>query len=91
MTSALIRSEPNSRTALLNATRKLHDFEKHTDCGFEEGAFPERRPCRSVKAWKRAVLKRYLDEQEGTPVDDIWDDVLPIQAQAQERLGYPTL
>jgi site-specific DNA-methyltransferase (adenine-specific) len=31
-----------------------------------------------------------LDEQEGTPIDDIWDDVLPIQAQASERLGYPT-
>lgn len=35
-------------------------------------------------------LKRFLDEQEGTPVDDIWDDILPIQAQAAERLGYPT-
>jgi len=35
-------------------------------------------------------LKRYLDEQEGTPIDDIWDDILPIQAQAAERLGYPT-
>ncbi|MGB9004937.1 MAG: site-specific DNA-methyltransferase, partial [Candidatus Aminicenantales bacterium] len=36
------------------------------------------------------ALKRYLDEQEGTPVDDIWTDILPVQAQAQERLGYPT-
>ena len=35
-------------------------------------------------------LKRYLDEQEGTPVDDLWDDILPIQAQSKERLGYPT-
>ena len=35
-------------------------------------------------------LKRYLDEQEGTPIDDIWDDILPISPQAQERLGYPT-
>lgn len=35
-------------------------------------------------------LKRYLDEQEGTPIDDIWDDLSPIQAQAAERLGYPT-
>jgi site-specific DNA-methyltransferase (adenine-specific) len=36
------------------------------------------------------ALKRYLDEQEGNPVDDIWSDVAPVQAQAQERLGYPT-
>jgi len=35
-------------------------------------------------------LKRYLDEQEGTPIDDIWQDVPPIQAQASERLGYET-
>jgi site-specific DNA-methyltransferase (adenine-specific) len=36
------------------------------------------------------ALKRYLDEQEGNPVDDIWTDIAPVQAQAQERLGYPT-
>ena len=35
-------------------------------------------------------LKRYLDEQEGTPIDDIWEDILPIQAQSSERLGYET-
>ena len=33
-------------------------------------------------------LKRYLDEQEGIPVGDVWDDV-PIAA-GRERLGYPT-
>lgn len=33
-------------------------------------------------------LKRYLDEQEGTPVDDVWADIRPLQAY--ERLGYPT-
>jgi hypothetical protein len=36
------------------------------------------------------ALKRYLDEQEGTPVGDVWIDILPVQAQAAERLGYPT-
>ncbi|MCG2815407.1 MAG: restriction endonuclease [Candidatus Aminicenantes bacterium] len=36
------------------------------------------------------VLKRYLDEQEGTPVDDLWNDIKPVQSQALERLGYPT-
>jgi len=34
--------------------------------------------------------KRYLDEQEGIPLQDIWTDVRPIPAQAAERLGYPT-
>ena len=27
---------------------------------------------------------------QGNPVDTIWEDVRPIQAQAKERLGYPT-
>lgn len=34
--------------------------------------------------------KRYLDEQEGLPLQDIWDDVAPIPAKSAERLGYPT-
>ena len=35
-------------------------------------------------------LKRYLDEQEGRPIDTVWVDIPPINSQAQERLGYPT-
>lgn len=34
--------------------------------------------------------KRYLDEQEGVPITDVWTDIFPINSQAQERLGYPT-
>ncbi|MBU8543891.1 MULTISPECIES: DNA methyltransferase [Roseomonadaceae] len=35
-------------------------------------------------------FKRYLDEQEGVPIGDVWDDIPAINSQAQERLGYPT-
>jgi site-specific DNA-methyltransferase (adenine-specific) len=35
-------------------------------------------------------LKRFLDEQEGRPIDTVWNDIPPINSQAQERLGYPT-
>jgi len=34
--------------------------------------------------------KRYLDEVSGIAVGDLWDDVAPINSQAQERQGYPT-
>lgn len=34
--------------------------------------------------------KRYLDEMPGVPLGDDWDDIRPINSQAQERLGYPT-
>lgn len=33
-------------------------------------------------------LKRYLSE--GVPIQDVIDDIPPINSQAQERLGYPT-
>jgi adenine specific DNA methylase Mod len=36
-------------------------------------------------------LKRYLDDQEGKPYDDVWTDIPPINSQAQERLGYGSL
>jgi site-specific DNA-methyltransferase (adenine-specific) len=34
--------------------------------------------------------KRYLDEMPGTPLQDIWNDIQPLNAKAKERLGYPT-
>lgn len=34
--------------------------------------------------------KRYLDEMPGVPLQDLWNDILPISSQAAERLGYPT-
>jgi hypothetical protein len=35
-------------------------------------------------------LKRYLDEQRGRPLGDVWTDIDPLNSQARERLGYPT-
>ena len=34
--------------------------------------------------------KRYLDEMPGVSLQDVWNDIGPIPAQARERLGYPT-
>ena len=38
----------------------------------------------------RIRLKRYLDEMPGTLMGTVWEDILPLNSQAQERLGYPT-
>jgi len=35
------------------------------------------------------VYKRYLDEQPGVPLQDIWTDIR-LHAGSRERLGYPT-
>jgi adenine specific DNA methylase Mod len=50
------------------------------------------RQGRIVQTMPGAVpaYKRYLDEMPGVPLQDIWTDIGPIGAQAQERLGYPT-
>lgn len=34
--------------------------------------------------------KRYLDEMQGVPLQDVWNDVPPVQSKSEERLGYPT-
>ncbi len=35
-------------------------------------------------------LKWFADELKGAALPDMWSDIPPIGAQAQERLGYPT-
>jgi site-specific DNA-methyltransferase (adenine-specific) len=35
-------------------------------------------------------LKWFVSDLEGMSLGDIWNDIAPIGAQAQERLGYPT-
>ncbi len=39
---------------------------------------------------RRLAYKRYLDEMPGVPLQDVWDDISPLQGQSTERLGYPT-
>lgn len=36
------------------------------------------------------MLKRYLDEQKGTPIQDVWTDIPPLHNNSPDRLGYPT-
>ncbi|WP_223651557.1 site-specific DNA-methyltransferase [Hymenobacter psoromatis] len=35
-------------------------------------------------------FKRYLDEMPGIPLQNMWDDIPPVNSQAKERVGYPT-
>ena len=37
-----------------------------------------------------AEYVRYLDEMPGVSLQDVWQDIPPINPQAKERLGYPT-
>lgn len=33
---------------------------------------------------------QYLDEMKGNIIDDLWNDIFPINSQAKEALNYPT-
>lgn len=39
---------------------------------------------------RRPQIKRFLREQKGQIVTNIWSDINPLHFAAQERLGYPT-
>ncbi|GAI19074.1 unnamed protein product, partial [marine sediment metagenome] len=32
----------------------------------------------------------YLDESKGTPISNLWDDIINIQASSKENMGFPT-
>ncbi|MEY4934108.1 MAG: hypothetical protein RIS64_467 [Bacteroidota bacterium] len=38
----------------------------------------------------RIMLKRYLDEQKGTVIGDLWADIDQLRGVHKERIGYPT-
>ena len=39
---------------------------------------------------KVIAYKRYLDEMQGSPITDIWDDIEHLHGSHKETLGYPT-
>jgi DNA modification methylase len=36
------------------------------------------------------AFKRYLDEQPGAPLQDLWTDIPGLSSSSRERVGYPT-
>lgn len=78
------KNRPNLTYEFLGVTRVWRWTKERMQKAYKKGLIVQTSP-EAVPS-----LKRYLDEQEGTSVDDIWDDILPVQAQAKERLGYET-
>lgn len=78
------RNRPNLTYEFLGVTRVWRWTKERMQAAYDQGLVIQSTPGAVPR------LKRYLDEQEGNPIDDIWTDILPIQAQAKERLGYPT-
>jgi len=78
------KDRPNLTYEFLGVTRVWRWTKERMEEGYKKGIVVQTKPG-AVPA-----MKRYLDEQEGNPVDSIWTDIPPIQSQSEERLGYPT-
>ncbi|MEQ1909165.1 MAG: DNA methyltransferase [Vicinamibacterales bacterium] len=75
---------PNLTYEFLGVKRVWRWTKQRMQEAYENGLVVQTRPGTVPQ------LKRYLDEQEGRPIDTVWTDIPPINSQAQERLGYPT-
>jgi len=77
-------NRPNLTYEFLGITKVWRWTKERMQKAHEEGLV--------IQASSGAVprLKRYLDEQRGLALGDVWTDIAPLNSQAKERLGYPT-
>ena len=78
------RNRPNLTYEFLGMTKVWRWTKARMLKAYEDGIVVQ------TRAGAIPQMKRYLDEQEGRPIDDVWNDIPPINSQAKERLGYPT-
>ncbi|MGL4398388.1 MAG: DNA methyltransferase [Luteolibacter sp.] len=77
-------NRPNLTYEFLGVTRVWRWTRERMQQAYEDGIVVQ------TKSGSVPQMKRYLDEQEGRPIDTVWTDIPPINSQAAERLGYPT-
>ncbi len=75
---------PNLTYEFLGVTRVWRWTKERMEAAYESGLVIQTAPGRVPQ------LKRYLDEQRGRPLGDVWTDIPPLNSQAAEREGYPT-
>lgn len=78
------KNRPNLTYEFLGVTRVWRWTKERMEDAYRKGLIVQTRPGAVP------CLKRYLDEQEGTPVDDVWTDIRPVLPRSGEGLGYPT-
>jgi site-specific DNA-methyltransferase (adenine-specific) len=78
------RNRPNLTYEFLGVTRVWRWTKERMEEAYADGLVVQPSPGAVPR------MKRYLDEQEGRPIDSVWTDIPPINSQAKERLGYPT-
>lgn len=75
---------PNLTYEFLGVTKVWRWTRERMQAAYEAGLVIQPRPGAVPR------YKRFLDEQRGKPLGDVWTDIPPLNSQAKERLGYPT-
>ena len=78
------RDRPNLQYEFLGVTRVWRWTRERMQKAYDDGLIVQSKPGRVPQ------LMRFLDEQRGRPLGDVWTDIPPINSQAKERLGYQT-
>lgn len=78
------RNRPNLTYEFLGVRRVWRWTKERMKKAYEDGIVIQTKPGTVPQ------MKRYLDEQRGRPLGDVWTDISPVNSQAKERLGYPT-
>jgi len=77
-------NRPNLTYEFLGVTRVWRWTRERMQAAYDAGLVVQSAPGMVPRQ------KRYIDEQEGIALSDVWTDIPPLNSQAQERLGYPT-
>jgi DNA modification methylase len=77
-------NRPNLTYEFLGVTKVWRWTKERMQTAYEAGLVVQTQPGTVPQ------MKRYLDEQRGLALSDVWTDIPPINSQAQERLGYAT-
>lgn len=78
------KNRPNLTYEFLGVTRVWRWTKDRMQKAYEDGLIYQSKPGAVPR------LKRYLDEMQGQPVTNNWDDIEQLHGSAREYLGYPT-
>ena len=78
------KDRPNLTYEFLGVTRVWRWTRERMQKAYDDGLVVQTKPGNVPR------FKRYLDEQKGTPVGDVWTDIRPLQGNSKEYKGYPT-
>lgn len=78
------KDRPNLTYEFLGIKRVWRWTRERMEEAYKDGIIVQTKPSTVPQ------MKRYLDEQEGTSLDDLWVDISTNKLGKNERLGYPT-